>query len=103
MFSKWQTLFEIFLNVVGILLGFFLSVTLSAILGQTGDWVILSSGILTAFLEICSFFVYNLKKKFNFVENFNKYKEFILIVNFFNNLKIGVFYGFFVEAFKLGS
>jgi hypothetical protein len=25
------------------------------------------------------------------------------ILNFFNNIKVGLLYGFFVEAFKLGS
>ena len=53
----------IFLNFIAILLGFFLAINLSTILGQTGDWGILSSGLLTAFIETISRVIYKTKKK----------------------------------------
>ena len=51
-------------NFAAILLGFFLAINLSTILGQTGDWGILSSGLLTAALEIVSKIMYKGKKNF---------------------------------------
>jgi positive regulator of sigma E activity len=53
----------VFVNFIAILLGFFLAINLSTILGQSGDWGILSAGILTAVLEIISRILYNTKKK----------------------------------------
>jgi ABC-type nitrate/sulfonate/bicarbonate transport system permease component len=55
---------SVFVSFISILLGFFFATTLSTILGQTGDWGILSSGFLVASLEILSKFVYDVKKKF---------------------------------------
>jgi hypothetical protein len=74
---------------------------LATILGQTGDWGILSSGILVAFIESTNRIIYNNKKKFN-TKNL-EYKRLYYVLSFINNVKIGLIYGFFVEAFKLGS
>jgi hypothetical protein len=54
---------SIFVRFLSILLGFFFATIFSTILGQTGDWGILSSGFLVAFLEILSKFFYEAKKK----------------------------------------
>jgi|GEM_PF-4281323 len=51
-------------NFIAILLGFFLAINLSTILGQTGDWGILSSGLIAAALEISSKIIYKGKKNF---------------------------------------
>ena len=99
-FSK-KFFYSTFISFIGILLGFFLSNALATILGQTGDWGILSSGILVAFIESTNRIIYNNKKKFN-AKNL-EYKRIYHILNFINNVKIGMIYGFFVEAFKLGS
>jgi hypothetical protein len=53
-------------NFIAILLGFFLAINLSTILGQTGDWGILSSGLITASIEILSKIIYRDKKNFYF-------------------------------------
>ncbi len=53
----------VFVNFIAILLGFFLAINLSTILGQSGDWGILSAGVITAVLEIISRILYNTKKK----------------------------------------
>ena len=53
----------VFLNFIAILLGFFVAINLSTILGQTGDWGILSSGLIAATIEIVSHTLYETKKK----------------------------------------
>ena len=93
----------IFLNFIAILIGFFLAMNLSTILGQTGDWGMLSSGLLTALIEISSKLIYEGKEKINFIQNSKLKKNITIFSNFLNNLKIGVLYGFFIESFKLGS
>ena len=93
----------IFLNFIAILIGFFLAMNLSTILGQTGDWGMLSSGLLTALIEISSKLIYEGKEKINFIQNSKLKKNLTIFSNFLNNLKIGVLYGFFIESFKLGS
>ena len=54
--------YSTFISFIGILLGFFSANTLSTILGQTGDWGILSSGVLVAFVESTNRIVYTNKK-----------------------------------------
>ena len=65
--SKLQIiLFNIFINFTAILLGFFLAINLSTILGQTGDWGVLSSGLFAAAVETVSRIVYKTKKNLCF-------------------------------------
>ena len=99
-FSK-KFFYSTFISFIGILVGFFMANALATILGQTGDWGILSSGILVAFIESTNRIIYNNKKKFN-SKNL-KYKRLYYTLTFINNVKVGMIYGFFVEAFKLGS
>ena len=47
--------------------------------------------------------IYPIKKKFVYLHSSFLNKKFYFYVNFLNSLKIGILYGFFVEAFKLGS
>jgi len=54
------------LNFTAILLGFFLAINLSTILGQSGDWGVLSAGLITAILETTSKILYRTKKKLIF-------------------------------------
>jgi hypothetical protein len=61
--SKFQFISTgVLLNFISILLGFFLAINLSTILGQTGDWGVLSSGLIAATIETVSRFVYRTKK-----------------------------------------
>lgn len=60
-FSK-QFFYSTFVSFIAILLGFFLANTLATMLGQTGDWGVLSSGILVAFIESTNRIVYTTKK-----------------------------------------
>ena len=56
----------VFINFTAILLGFFLAINLSTILGQSGDWGVLSAGLITAVLETISKILYKVKKKLIF-------------------------------------
>jgi hypothetical protein len=62
MYNFDRTKISIFLNFIAILLGFFLAINLSTILGQTGDWGILSSGLIAATIETLSRTFYGTKK-----------------------------------------
>ena len=64
MFKLRNVAFNIFTNFIAILLGFFLAINLSTILGQTGDWGVLSSGLFAAAVETVSRVVYKTKKNF---------------------------------------
>jgi hypothetical protein len=63
LFFSRKFFYSTFASFLAILLGFFSANTLSTILGQTGDWGILSSGILVALVESINKIVYNHKKK----------------------------------------
>nr|YP_010835246.1 hypothetical protein ycf20 [Cryptomonas gyropyrenoidosa]WFQ82921.1 hypothetical protein ycf20 [Cryptomonas gyropyrenoidosa] len=82
--------------------GFFLSINLSTVLGQTGDWGIFSSGLLVGALELISKILYKIKKISEQGFFLNK-KPLFNFIEILNGIKIGFLYGFFVEAFKLGS
>ncbi len=64
MFKFKNVALTIFTNFIAILLGFFLAINLSTILGQTGDWGVLSSGLFAAAVETVSRVVYKTKKNF---------------------------------------
>jgi ABC-type nitrate/sulfonate/bicarbonate transport system permease component len=71
LFSK-KFFYSTFVSFIGILLGFFLANVLATMLGQTGDWGVLSSGILVAFIESTNRIVYNNKKKLDVMYCFGK-------------------------------
>nr|YP_009313055.1 Hypothetical protein ycf20 [Dermonema virens]SCW21309.1 Hypothetical protein ycf20 [Dermonema virens] len=85
---------ELSISILYMLLGFFVSTTLSTIPGQTGDWGIIGAAIIVTFYERISQQTYPLvsPKRVNNI-----------IVNNINYIKIGILYGLFVDAFKLGS
>nr|YP_009315511.1 Hypothetical protein ycf20 [Liagora brachyclada]SCW24169.1 Hypothetical protein ycf20 [Liagora brachyclada] len=82
------------LSILYMLLGFFISTALSTIPGQTGDWGIIGAAIIVTFYERISQYTYPL----NFKKKINK-----LLMHRINYIKIGILYGLFVDAFKLGS
>nr|YP_009122240.1 hypothetical protein [Vertebrata lanosa]AJH65998.1 hypothetical protein [Vertebrata lanosa] len=71
---------------------FFFANILSTIPAQTGDWNIMSGSIIVTFNEIINKNIYR-KQRLN---------QFALL-QLLNNIKIGIIYGLFVDAFKLGS
>nr|SCW22946.1 Hypothetical protein ycf20 [Nemalion sp. H.1444] len=82
------------LSVLCMLLGFFISTTLSTIPGQTGDWGIVAASIIVTGYERISKQIYYYNQANNYLRT---------IMYNINNVKIGIIYGLFVDAFKLGS
>nr|YP_009394303.1 hypothetical protein [Leptosiphonia brodiei]ARW62865.1 hypothetical protein [Leptosiphonia brodiei] len=80
------------INILSFMLGFFFANILSTIPAQTGEWNIMSGSIIVTLNEVISKEIYSNKRT-------NQY----LIIELLNNIKIGIVYGLFVDAFKLGS
>uniref|UniRef100_A0AAU7YPS9 Uncharacterized protein ycf20 n=1 Tax=Gracilaria hainanensis TaxID=2871843 RepID=A0AAU7YPS9_9FLOR len=69
-----------------------MSTVLSTLPSQTGDWGIIAGSIIVTLNEIISKHIYQLKKNHKFISLY-----------IFNYIRIGIIYGLFVDAFKLGS
>lgn len=82
---------DISIQLTSLFFGFFISTILSTMPTQTGDWGIIGASIIVTFYEIISKLIYN-----------NKNTR-IIILEIINSIKIGIIYGLFVDAFKLGS
>ena len=86
-------------QLLSILLGFFISTVLLTILTQTGDWSIVAAAIIVTNQEIISKTTYE-----NTPLKQHKSKTMLkTCLKYCNNIKIGMLYGLFVDAFKLGS
>nr|YP_010986026.1 hypothetical protein NDC12_pgp192 [Polyopes affinis]WOL36944.1 hypothetical protein [Polyopes affinis] len=79
------------LQVISLFSGFFIATIISTLPSQTEDWSIIAGAIIVACSETISKFIYSLH---NSRSN---------LVNIINCIKIGIIYGLFVDAFKLGS
>jgi len=79
------------LNIISLTFGFFIASIISTLPAQTGDWGIISAAVIVTINELISKIIYYSKKR-------NKY-----YLKLLNNIKIGILYGLFVDAFKLGS
>ena len=79
------------IKLICFLLGFFIATALSTIPAQTGDWGVIAASIIVSISEITSKIIYQKLK----------YKKRVL--SNLNYVKIGIIYGLFVDAFKLGS
>ncbi len=89
----YKNFVDLSFSILSMLLGFFMSNTLSTIPGQTGDWGITGAAIIATFYEMISKKIYT--------THVQKQNSFLLAQ--VNSVKVGVIYGFFVDAFKLGS
>lgn len=78
-------------QLISLLLGFFLATALSTIPAQTGDWGIIAAAIIVSLSELTSKLIYK-------HVHLNR-----LISSSLNCIRIGIIYGLFVDAFKLGS
>ena len=87
------------IQLLSILLGFFISTALSTIPAQTGDWGIIAAAIIVTNQEVISKIIYQ--------KNIYQYYKYNFLIRqclkYFNSIKIGILYGLFVDAFKLGS
>jgi hypothetical protein len=82
------------LQLLSLLLGFFLGGSISAVSGQSAQWDTSVAGIVLFLTEVVSRWVYRRPIAG---------EQRPLAVEVINNLKIGVTYSLFVDAFKLGS
>jgi uncharacterized membrane protein YoaK (UPF0700 family) len=87
--NSWRRLS---LLVISLLLGFFLASVISTISGQATYWDVSIAAILVVLAEFVSRITYSSQQRS---------KE--LGVAIANTIKIGLIYGLFLEAFKLGS
>ncbi|MGB3695488.1 MAG: DUF565 domain-containing protein [Spirulinaceae cyanobacterium] len=94
--NPWR---RIALVLLSLLLGFFLGTAITSTAGQTSDWDVIAAAFVVLFTEIISRFVYGRKRN----RTAEEVVKSSLLVELVNNLKIGVTYGLFVEAFKLNS
>ena len=85
------------LNFISLLLGFFISTSISTIPAQTGDWGLVAGALIVTIQEIVSKIIY---KHNSPIYKINSCKK---ILKYCNSIKIGIIYGLFVDAFKLGS
>lgn len=81
------------------MIGFFVATALSTIPAQTGDWGIVAAAIIVTNQEIISKVIYQYRS-LKVVPRNSIITEFLKQCN---NIKIGILYGLFVDAFKLGS
>nr|WMP11798.1 Ycf20 [Laurencia australis]WMP12009.1 Ycf20 [Laurencia australis] len=65
---------------------------MSTVPAQTGDWNIISGAIIVTCYEIISKALYK-----------SPTRKTSFTISLINNFKIGIVYGLFVDAFKLGS
>lgn len=89
-FNPWRRLS---LAIICLLFGNFFATAISATAGQTAGIDILIAAILVIFVELISWLYHRSRFK----------NQRPVIPEMLNALKLGMVYGLFVEAFKLGS
>ncbi|MFB2898368.1 DUF565 domain-containing protein [Aerosakkonemataceae cyanobacterium BLCC-F50] len=82
------------LQLICLLLGFFLGTAVSTETGQSAQWDVPAAGVLVIFTELYSRFFYTTRKPG---------VQRSLLAESINLLKVGLTFSLFIEAFKLGS
>ena len=89
-FNPWR---RISLAVISLLFGNFFATAISATAGQTAEIDILIAAILVAMVELISWLYHHSRGS----------SQRTVLPEMLNSFKLGMVYGLFVEAFKLGS
>ena len=92
--NPWR---RISLNLISLLLGFFMASAIVSSAGQDAVWDITGAGVVIIFVEILNRSIYRRNNK----SSANMRRS--LLVDVLNNFKIGLTYGLFLEAFKMNS
>lgn len=92
-FNPWR---RVSLVIIGFLFGNFFGISISAIAGQAARLDVVISAILLVLVEFISWLVYRRQPA-------KETQPRSLLLEVMNAFKIGLVYGLFVEAFKLGS
>ena len=93
--NPWR---RISLNLIAILLGFFMGSALVTTAGQDAVWDIPAAAFVFTFTELISRFVYSRRQRRQ-----DPQKRRSLYIDVLNLFKVGLIYSLFLEAFKLGS
>nr|YP_009297427.1 hypothetical protein Eryt_102 [Erythrotrichia carnea]AOM66770.1 hypothetical protein Eryt_102 [Erythrotrichia carnea] len=88
-------------TLISLLIGFFLATVLATLPSQTGDWGVVAGGIAVYFDDKFEQFLQGSSNCFTF---YNVRPFYLMsVLDTLNSIKIGIIYGLFVDAFKLGS
>jgi hypothetical protein len=87
------------LDVISLLVGFFMGSAIVTTAGQTAQWDVFAAAMLFAVTELISRFVYSSQRNRQPGTPFRR----SLLLDVLNLFKIGLTYSLFLEAFKLGS
>ncbi len=85
------------LLAIGFLAGNFLATIISTVAGQKAELDVLAAFLLVLIIEISSWLVYRTDRRLAASQ------QRLLFLEILNDTKLGLLYGMFVEAFKLGS
>ncbi|MFM7427174.1 MAG: DUF565 domain-containing protein [Elainella sp.] len=85
------------LLVIGFLGGNFLATLISTIAGQKAELDVIAAFLLVLIVEVASWLVYRTDRQLAASQ------QRLLFLELLNDTKLGLLYGMFVEAFKLGS
>lgn len=96
--NPWR---RISLLIISLLFGNFLATVIATTTGQTADWDVFVALILVGFIELSNWFFYSRAQRRR--EPNRGLQSRSLIIELLNGVKLGLIYGLFVEAFKLGS
>ncbi|MBD2177561.1 DUF565 domain-containing protein [Pseudanabaena sp. FACHB-1998] len=88
------------LIIISLLSGFFLASVISTSTGAKSELDILAAAVTAIVVELINRLVYRHKRKVN---SEGVLEPNLLTIEMLNCLKLGVTYGLFLEAFKLGS
>lgn len=88
------------LIAISLLLGFFLASVISTSTGAKSELDILAAAITVFFVELTNRFVYSQKR---LTRSDGTIAPRPLTSEMLNSIKLGITYGLFLEAFKLGS
>jgi hypothetical protein len=93
--NPWR---RISLITISLLSGFFLASVISTVSGVKSEQDVISAGIVVLVIELINRYVYGVRRNSNEDVDASPLTPEIL-----NSLKLGITYGLFLEAFKLGS
>ncbi|MGG6297458.1 DUF565 domain-containing protein [Leptolyngbya sp. AN02str] len=93
--NPWR---RISLVILSLLLGFFLATAIATTAGQNASWDIVAGVMLGIITESISWAYYRFRRRRSDPQTGRS-----LILEMLNGIKVGLIYGMFIEAFKLGS
>ncbi|MBW4653312.1 MAG: DUF565 domain-containing protein [Kaiparowitsia implicata GSE-PSE-MK54-09C] len=85
--------------ILSLLFGFFLATAIATTAGQNASWDIIAGVILAIITEFISWAYYRRSRRARGEDQTGR----SLIIEMLNGIKIGLIYGMYIEAFKLGS